>query len=163
MIVLGIDPGIAQMGWGIVKKVRGKKSKTGDGVKHVSHGSIKTSSSKPLSKRLLEIKRGVGELVTEHGVEEIAIERIIFNVNKASAISVAQSYGVILLLAGEKGLPVSEHNALEAKHRLTGDGRADKKSVQKELKKRFKLKKHPTPVHAADALAVALCHIEKLK
>jgi len=161
MIILGIDPGIAQMGWGIVRKVKSGKSKIKERVEHINHGSIKTSSSDSLPKRLFLIKRGVEELVEEHAVTEIAIERIIFNVNKASAISVAQSYGVILLLAGEREIPVYEYNALEAKYRLTGNGRADKKSVQREIKKRFKLKKHPTPVHAADALAVALCHLEK--
>lgn len=154
MIILGIDPGTAQMGWGIVKKQKAK-------VKYVSHGSIKTSPKEPLSQRLLTIKRGVEELVDEHNVSEIIIERVVFNVNKKSAISVAQSYGVILLLAGERNLPAYEYNSLEAKLCVAGHGRADKKVVQQALKKRLRLKKHPTPVHAADALAIALCHIEK--
>lgn len=173
MIILGIDPGTAQMGWGIVKKqkattakrqgpVKGGKSKKQKAkVKYVNHGSIKTSPKEPLSRRLLVIKRGVEELVDEYNVSEIIIERIVFNVNKRSAISVAQSYGVILLLAGERDLPVYEYNSLEAKLCVAGHGRADKKVVQQALKRRFRLKKHPTPVHAADALAIALCHIEK--
>ena len=161
MIILGIDPGTAQMGWGIVekKKAAGKSQK--DRIKYVNHGMIKTSSKELLSKRLLIIKRGVEELVNENKVEEIVIERVFFNVNKRSAISVAQSYGVILLLAGERDIPVYEYNALEAKLLLAGHGRADKKLVQLALKKKLRLKKHPTPVHSADALAIAVCHIEK--
>jgi len=166
MITLGIDPGTAEMGWGIIES---KKSPPKAGppraekVKYVSHGMIKTSSEEPLSKRLLIIKRGVEELVDAHAVDEIVIERVVFNVNVASAISVAQSYGVILLLAGERDLPVYEYNALEAKLIVAGHGRADKKLVQQAIKKRLRLKEHPTPVHSADALAIAICHLEKGK
>ncbi|HEB13852.1 MAG TPA: crossover junction endodeoxyribonuclease RuvC [candidate division WWE3 bacterium] len=164
MKILGIDPGTAQMGWGIVKKIRNPKRKTNKfRVVYVDHGSIKTSPKEPLSKRLLTIKRGVEEVVDEHEVSEIVIERVVFNVNKRSAISVAQSYGVILLLAGERDLPVYEYNALEAKLYIAGHGRADKKVVQKAVQKHLKLKEHPTPVHAADALAIALCHIKKVE
>jgi len=86
---------------------------------------------------------------------------VVFNVNVASAISVAQACGVILLLAGERDLPVYEYNALEAKLIVAGHGRADKKLVQQAIKKLLRLKEHPTPVHAADALAIAICHLEK--
>jgi crossover junction endodeoxyribonuclease RuvC len=168
MITLGIDPGTAEMGWGIVESsakggsASGQKKKKEE-VKYVNHGMIKTSSEEPLSKRLLIIKRGVEELVDAHAVDEIVIERVVFNVNVASAISVAQSYGVILLLAGERDLPVYEYNALEAKLIVAGHGRADKKLVQQAIKKRLRLKEHPTPVHSADALAIAICHLEKGK
>jgi crossover junction endodeoxyribonuclease RuvC len=163
MITLGIDPGTAEMGWGVVEskksKVKNKKWET----KYRDHGMIKTSSEEPLARRLVTIKRGVEDLVEKHRVEEIVIERVVFNVNVASAISVAQSYGVILLLAGERDLPVYEYNALEAKLVVAGHGRADKKLVQQAVKKRLHLKEHPTPVHAADALAIAICHLEKGK
>jgi len=162
MRILGIDPGTAQMGWGIIRKTQNRKSKKQDWeVEYINHGVIKTYPKEPLSKRLLTIKRGVEELVDEYEVSEIIIERVVFNVNKRSAISVAQSYGVILLLAGERDLPVYEYNALEAKLYVAGHGRASKKVVQEAVKKRLGLKKHPTPVHASDALAIALCHIEK--
>ncbi|OGC59903.1 crossover junction endodeoxyribonuclease RuvC [candidate division WWE3 bacterium RIFCSPLOWO2_01_FULL_53_14] len=171
MITLGIDPGTAEMGWGIVEKLTANsKQQTAGGksvsrkplaVRYVSHGMIKTSSEEPLSKRLMIIKRGVEELVDAHHIDEIVIERVVFNVNVASAISVAQSYGVILLLAGERDLPVYEYNALEAKLIVAGHGRADKKLVQQAIKKLLRLKEHPTPVHAADALAIAICHLEK--
>ncbi len=161
MIILGIDPGTAEMGWGIVESKESKETPKKWKVKYRDHGMIKTPSDEPLSKRLVTIKRGVEHLVKEHGVEEIVIERVVFNVNKRSAISVAQAYGVILLLAGEQDLPVHEYNALEAKLVVAGHGRADKKVVQQAIKKRLRLKEHPTPVHAADALAIALCYIEK--
>ncbi|MEX0888126.1 MAG: crossover junction endodeoxyribonuclease RuvC [Patescibacteria group bacterium] len=162
MITLGIDPGTAEMGWGIVEEQRSKVSaKGGSAIKYHSHGMIKTPSDQPLSKRLVTIRRGVEELVDAHKVDEIVIERVVFNFNVASAISVAQSYGVILLLAGERDLPVYEYNSLEAKLIVAGHGRADKKLVQQAIKKRLRLKEHPTPVHAADALAIAICHLEK--
>jgi len=161
MIILGIDPGTAEMGWGVIESQKGKNKSAGP--KYVNHGMIKTSSDEPLSKRLLIIKRGVEDVVDAHAVDEIVIERVVFNVNVASAISVAQSYGVILLLAGERDLPVYEYNALEAKLIVAGHGRADKKLVQQAIKKRLHLKEHPTPVHSADALAIAICHLEKGK
>ncbi|OGC44615.1 crossover junction endodeoxyribonuclease RuvC [candidate division WWE3 bacterium RBG_19FT_COMBO_53_11] len=161
MIILGIDPGTAEMGWGVIESQKGKNKSAGP--KYVNHGMIKTSSDEPLSKRLLIIKRGVEDIVDAHAVDEIVIERVVFNVNVASAISVAQSYGVILLLAGERDLPVYEYNALEAKLIVAGHGRADKKLVQQAIKKRLHLKEHPTPVHSADALAIAICHLEKGK
>lgn len=155
MIILGIDPGTAEMGWGIVEQDKRLEAR------YVDHGVIKTSPEEPLSKRLVIIKRSVEDLVDNHQVDEIVIERVVFNVNKKSAISVAQSYGVVLLLAGERDLPVFEYNALEAKLHLTGYGRSDKKIVQQAIKRHLHLKEHPTPVHAADALAIALCHLIK--
>ena len=164
MITLGIDPGTAEMGWGIIRKIKNPKSKDKkSGLEYIAHGMIKTPSSEPLSQRLVTIKRGVEELVDAHAVEEIVIERVVFNVNVASAISVAQAYGVILLLAGERDLPVYEYNSLEAKLIVAGHGRADKKLVQQSIKKMLRLKEHPTPVHSADALAIAICHLERGK
>ncbi|MEX0587537.1 MAG: crossover junction endodeoxyribonuclease RuvC, partial [Patescibacteria group bacterium] len=131
MITLGIDPGTAEMGWGIVEEQRSKVSaKGGSAIKYHSHGMIKTPSDQPLSKRLVTIRRGVEELVDAHKVDEIVIERVVFNFNVASAISVAQSYGVILLLAGERDLPVYEYNSLEAKLIVAGHGRADPDGAQ---------------------------------
>lgn len=161
MIILGIDPGTAEMGWGIVQSQKSKGKRQKEVVKYVGHGVIKTSPEEHLSKRLVLINRGVEELVKRYAVEEIVIERVVFNVNKRSAISVAQSYGVVLLLAGERDLPVHEYNSLEAKLVIAGHGRADKKVVQQAIKRRLHLKEHPTPVHAADALAIVLCHLEK--
>lgn len=171
MIVLGIDPGTAKMGWGIIKHQKSKSSAKGGstsggkkqnlGIKHIGHGLIKTPSSETVGRRLTTLKQEVGQLLREHEVDEVAVEKIFFNINKKSAIRVAQALGVVHLAASELDIPVYEYNALEAKLLIAGHGRADKKVVQLEMKKRLRLKKHPTPVHAADALAVALCHILK--
>jgi len=154
MIVLGIDPGTAKMGWGIVKKQKA-------GVKYIDHGLIKTPSTDSRGRRLLSLRQEVEQLLKEHEVDEVVVEKIFFNINKRSAISVGQALGIVHLAAAELDIPVYEYNALEVKLFIAGHGRADKKVVQKEMKKRLRLKKHPTPVHASDALATALCHILK--
>lgn len=172
MIVLGIDPGTAKMGWGIVRKVSakggsafgGKSSKSkvqSPGAQYVAHGLIKTPSADSRGRRLSCLRCEVERLLKEHEVAEVAVEKIFFNINKKTAISVSQALGIVHLAAADMGIPVFEYNALAVKRLLTGYGRADKKVVQLEIKKRLRLKKHPTPVHAADALAVALCHILK--
>lgn len=158
MIILGIDPGTAQMGWGIVEN-RKPRGKTKNAVKHINHGLIKTSSDRSTGERLSSLKQEVVRLVKEYGVGEIVAERIFFNINKKSAINVSQALGVVHMAANDFNIPIYEYNALEAKRVIAGYGRADKKDIQKEMKKRLRLKKNPTPVHAADALAVALCHL----
>jgi crossover junction endodeoxyribonuclease RuvC len=170
MIILGIDPGTAQLGWGVIQltanskqQTAGRKSrskgKNQNVIKHIDHGLIKTSSSRPKGERLSSLKREVAKLVKEYEVGEIVAEKIFFNINKKSAISVSQALGVIHMAADDFKIPVYEYNALEAKRLVAGYGRADKKDIQKEMKKRLRLKKTPTPVHAADALAIALCHL----
>jgi len=168
MIVLGIDPGTAKMGWGVVEKKKGKsknKKRRSQGskvsIRHVAHGMFKTPSSEPKGKRLASLKQEVGQLLKEYKVDEVVAEKIFFNINKKSAISVSQALGTVHLVAAELNVPVYEYNALEVKLLIAGHGRADKKIVQAEIKKKLRLKKHPTPVHAADALAVACCHILK--
>jgi crossover junction endodeoxyribonuclease RuvC len=156
MVILGIDPGMAQMGWGVVQQ-----TKSNPLVKHIDHGLIQTSPNDTTGKRLSFLKRDVIQLLKIHEVDEVVAEKIFFNVNKRSAISVGQALGVVHLAAAEADLPVYEYNALEAKLLIAGHGRADKKVVQKAIKKELRLKKNPTPVHAADALAIALCHILK--
>lgn len=168
MIVLGIDPGTAKMGWGIVKKqqIKGKnKKKRSRGskvsIKHIGHGMIKTPSDDSKGKRLASLKQEVGQLLREYQVDEVAAEKVFFNINKKSAINVSQALGTVHLVAAELNVPIYEYNALEAKLLIAGHGRADKKFVQDQMKKRLRLKKHPTPIHAADALAIACCHILK--
>lgn len=159
MIVLGIDPGTAQMGWGIVEssKFKDQKSK----IKYIDHGLIKTPSTDSRGKRLSCLRCEIGGLLREYEVAEVAVEKIFFNINRKTALSVSQAVGIVHLAAADLDIPVFEYNALEVKRLITNHGRADKKVVQKEMKKRLRLKKHPTPVHAADALAVAYCHILK--
>jgi crossover junction endodeoxyribonuclease RuvC len=163
MITLGIDPGIAQMGWGIIEQTAGRKLKAkGKGensIKHVDHGLLQTPSTDPQGVRLAFLKQEIERLIKEFAVGEVTVEKIFFNINKKTAISVSQSLGIVHLAAAESDIPVYEYNALEAKRLVTGYGRADKKDIQKEIKKRLRLKKKPTPVHAADALAIAFCHL----
>ncbi|PJC22478.1 crossover junction endodeoxyribonuclease RuvC [candidate division WWE3 bacterium CG_4_9_14_0_2_um_filter_48_10] len=164
MIILGIDPGTAKMGWGIIQYQK-SQPKAGppraEKIKHLGHGLIKTPSSDSIGKRLAVLKEEVEHLLKEHKVDEVVVEKIFFNINKRSAISVGQALGIVHLAAAEFDIPVYEYNSLEVKLLLAGYGRADKKVVQKEMKRRLRLKKHPTPVHAADALAAAFCHILK--
>ena len=156
MIILGIDPGTAKMGWGVIENSTAAKKKK---VRYVAHGVIETPSSHSRGKRLSSIRKQLLALMNEHCVEEVAAEKVFFNINKKTATTVSQALGVVHLAAAEKKLPVMEYNALKAKLLLAGYGRADKKAVQKEVKKRLRMKKTPTPVHAADALAIALCHL----
>ena len=177
MIILGIDPGIADLGWGIIEKSKAtpaKRGVTAKGrskdqrlkrgarkwrLKYVAHGVIKTSSGEPTANRLWEIKSVIDRLLGEYSVDEMAVERIVFNINRRTAIIVAKAHGAVLVAAGKRNIPTYEYNALTAKRLVTGDGRADKKTVQLGVKRKLRLKKHPTPVHGADALAMALCHI----
>lgn len=161
MIILGIDPGTAEMGWGVIESQKSKIKNRNVGVKYVGHGVIKTPSTDSQGDRLSSLKEEIVRLVGEYKVGEVAAEKIFFNINKKTAISVSQALGVVHLAAAEVSVPIYEYNALEAKRLLTGYGRADKKVVQIEVKKRLRLKKHPTPVHASDALAIALCHVCK--
>lgn len=172
MIVLGIDPGTAQMGWGIVQLTANSKQRTAGRkpkavsrklIKYIDHGMIKTPSTDSRGKRLSCLRCEVEKLLREYEVDEVVVEKIFFNINKRSAISVGQALGIVHLAAAELEIPVYEYNALEVKLFIAGHGRADKKVVQKEMKKRLRLKKHPTPVHASDALATALCHILRSK
>ncbi len=160
MIVLGIDPGTAKMGWGVVES-QAAENKKKNVVRYVDHGMIETPATDPLPQRLLTIRDEVGKLMSDYEVGEVVIERVVFNVNKRSAISVAQAYGAVMVAAAELEIPVHEYNSLEVKLSVAGYGRADKKSVQQQVKCKLCLKKCPTPNHAADALAVALCHILK--
>jgi crossover junction endodeoxyribonuclease RuvC len=161
MIILGIDPGTADMGWGVVEKTQSPKSKTQNNVRYVDHGVIQTTPDESRGKRLFFLKEEIIRLIKEYGVEEVGAEKIFFNINKKTAISVSQALGAVHIAAAEVDIPVFEYNALEAKLLITGYGRSGKKVVQEEIRKRLGMEKHPTPVHAADALAIAICHIEK--
>ncbi len=165
MIVLGIDPGTAMMGWGIVKEGGRKKGEKRTPRKppilHVEHGIIRTKPDDPKGERLTILKGKVGRLLREYKVDAVVAEKIFFNINKRSAISVSQALGIVHLAASEVNLPVYEYNALEVKLSIAGYGRADKKTVQKLMQKKLGMKKHPTPFHAADALAVAYYHLLK--
>lgn len=165
MVILGIDPGTARTGWGVVKK-----SKTGrpDGfpVEYVAHGCIVTSKDMEMGKRLLLLRKELKRLITNFKPECVVIERVFFGRNLLTATVVGQAKGVVIMTVAEYSLPVFEYTGLSAKLYLTGDGRADKKLVQKMVRKALNSTKRHLPFSAkdkafddaADGLAIAMYH-----
>lgn len=151
MIILGIDPGTAQTGYGIIDCSK-------EGLKKIDHGTIKTSVNDHPPQRLKSIHLQITKVLQEHKPKVMVIESLFFNVNAKSASAVGQAIGVVKLAAAQKKIQVLEYSPLRIKKELTGKGRADKKEIQSEVRKRLRLRKIPRPTHAADALAVAICH-----
>lgn len=152
MKALGIDPGTATTGYGILDE-------TGDTVKVIDYGCIKTSKNEPSQKRLEKICKDLKKIISKHKPNCVVVERLFFGNNAKTAMSVGQARGVILLAASQSGVDIAEYTPMEVKMAITGYGRADKKQVQQMVKRLLKLKVMPKPDDAADALAVALCHI----
>ena len=150
-VVLGIDPGLAETGFGIISCKKEKAT-------HVCYGCFKTTNKNTPPEGLKEIFESTMAVLEEHQPQILAMESLFFSVNVRSASAVGQAIGVIKLAAAQKGIAVSEYPPLKIKMKLVGKGRAKKPEVQEEVRKRLKLEKTPRPNHAADALAVALCH-----
>jgi len=150
MIILGIDPGTAITGYGIIS--------CSEKTKLIAHGSIKTSKALSSSKRLDLIYCRISQIIREYKPQVLAIESLFFNSNAKSALAVGQAMGVIKLAAAKKKIEVVEYPPLKIKMVLTENGRAKKNHIQTSVRKILKLKKVPRPTHAADALAVAICH-----
>lgn len=149
-IILGIDPGIADTGYGIIKDEGGK-------LTCLKYGSIKTQSGLDLSLRLKLLYEELGEIIDEYVPEEAAVEKIFFNKNVKTALIVGQARGVVLLLLKQKNLPLSEYTPGQIKQSVASYGKADKRQVQKMVKLILGLKTLPQPDDAADALAAAIC------
>jgi len=150
MRVMGIDPGLATTGYGIVDR-------DGDSYILVEAGVITTPPEEPLARRLKTIYEGMQELIAEFHPDELAVEELYFAKNVKTAISVAQARGVVLLAAHE--LPIAGYTPLEVKLQITGFGRAVKHQIQGMVTRLLGLKTRPQPDDAADALAIALCHL----
>jgi crossover junction endodeoxyribonuclease RuvC len=150
MIVLGIDPGTAATGYGLVER-------EGSQLRLIDYGCLQTLPTQELPVRLLEIHRAVTELILTHKPAQLGIERLFFNRNVQTAFAVGQARGVVLLAAAEHGLPVFEYGPHEVKMAVTGYGRADKGQVQRMVQAVLGMKMLPKPDDAADALAVAIC------
>jgi len=148
---MGIDPGLAHAGWGIV-------SHDGQRGRHVAHGVLNTKSNQPSSLRLQSLFKGLCSVLEEYKPESVAIETLYFAKNISSALPVAQARGVLLLAAAESGIPAFEYTPLQIKQAVVGNGRADKNQVQMMVALLLKLPESPKPDHAADALAAAICH-----
>lgn len=149
MLVLGIDPGTARMGYGLVLK-------NGTSYQPLGYGIIELSKETTQVERLERIYTGVQELIERYGPQYVAVEELFFFKNHTTVISVAQARGVILLAARQAGLPVFECTPLQVKQGLTGYGRADKAQVAGMVKVLLNLSKIPKPDDITDALAVAI-------
>ncbi len=163
MIILGIDPGTATTGYGIIKtkKTLNQKGRANKNrppfFQCVNYGIISTLPSETPEKRLKKIHAEVIKIIKEYQPEILAIEKLFFFKNNTTAMPVSQAKGVVLLAAAQKGVPVKEISPLEVKMAITGYGRADKKQIQKMVKYLFNLEDIPKPDDAADALAIAAC------
>ena len=150
MRIIGIDPGTARLGFGIID--------AGDGYAAVDYGTIETSAKVAMAQRLLELYEALTHLITTHSPESMAIEQLFFSRNVTTAITVGQARGVALLAAAQAGIPVTEYTPAEVKQAISGYGNADKQQVQFMVQLLLELDTVPYPDDAADALAVALCH-----
>lgn len=150
MIVLGIDPGTAMTGYGIV-------SREGSRLRAIDFGCFQTIPDRELPDRLRMIHQAVTELIELHQPACVGVERLFFNKNAHSAFAVGQARGVVLLAAAQHGLPVFEYGPHEVKIAVTGYGRAAKEQVQRMVQTILGLDEVPRPDDAADALAVAIC------
>ena len=157
MIVMGIDPGTATTGWGIVKKMQNANCKM------QNYGTIKTEAKTEFPERLKKIYRELRKIIKKYKPNVVVIEELFFAKNVKTAISVGQARGVAILAAVQSGIEVREFTPLQIKQALVGYGRAEKFQVQKMVKALLGLKEIPKPDDAADALAVAICHINSAK
>ena len=151
MIILGIDPGIAIVGYGIIEYKNNK-------FKVIDYGAIFTPASTSTTKRLEKIYKGIDILIKNYNIDEVGIEELFFNKNVKTAITVAQARGVILLACSHNDKPIYEYTPLQVKQGVVGYGRAKKLQVQQMVEIILNLKEIPKPDDVADALAVAICH-----
>lgn len=151
MLTLGIDPGTARFGFGLIDGDRQ--------VRHVTHGCLTTLASQPLGGRLARIRDGLTRLFERHAITDVAVERLGYARRLTSAVDVSHAIAVAHLVAADYGLPVEEYAPPEIKLAVTGHGGADKESVQDMVRRFLELERPPRPDHAADALAVAICHV----
>ena len=151
MVILGIDPGYAIVGYGVIEADRNR-------YKVLDCGVITTPAKIPIENRLVSIHKGITELIEEYSPRCMSIEELFFNSNHTTAIPCAEARGVILLAAKQRGLEIYEYTPLQVKQSVVGYGRAEKKQVISMVTTILGLSKPPKPDDAADALAIAVCH-----
>lgn len=151
MRILGIDPGIAIVGFGLIESNRGS-------VRMLQYGAVTTEAGLPLATRLVQIENDMTALIAQLKPDEIAVEELFFSKNITTGIAVAHGRGVILCTAERLGVPIFEYTPMQVKQAVAGYGLADKKQVMDMTKQLLKLKAVPKPDDAADALAIAICH-----
>ena len=156
MIVMGIDPGTATTGYGFIRENKNH-------MDLVEYGTINTSPKQKPHERLAIISEQLTALISKYMPDSVAVEQLFFTTNAKTAIKVGEARGVILLTAAKQGVVVAEYTPLQVKQALTGYGKADKKQIQYMVKMLLKCKETPKPDDAADALAIAICHINSRK
>lgn len=152
MKILGIDPGTGRCGFGVIEVDAGNKARM------VTAGVISTPAHTPLADRLLDIFNSLNEIMDECRPDEVSVEKLFFNTNITTGITVAEARGVVLLAARRRELPIAEYTPLQIKQSLTGYGRAEKKQMQEMVRIHLGLKEIPRPDDAADALGAAVTH-----
>ncbi|HPX70809.1 MAG TPA: crossover junction endodeoxyribonuclease RuvC [Bacillota bacterium] len=151
MRILGIDPGYAIMGYGIVDK-------KGSSFVPVAYGAITTDKEMSMPQRLKTLYAGLMELIDEYSPDEVSIEELYFNTNAKTVIFVGEARGVAILACSNNGLPIYEYTPMQIKTCIAGNGHADKTQVQAMIRRILALEKAPRPDDVADALAAAVCH-----
>ena len=151
MRILGIDPGLATVGWAVLDSARGN-------LRPVAFGAITTPAHTDIEARLLMIKNDLETIIEKYTPDEMAIEELFFNTNITTGIAVAEARGVILCTAHAKGLKISEYTPLQVKQAVVGYGKAEKHQVIAMVTSLLKLQKPPKPDDTADAVAIAICH-----
>jgi crossover junction endodeoxyribonuclease RuvC len=156
MVVLGIDPGLANTGYGVVVRRSGRLSALDGGV-------IETRAGLPTERRLALLHARVRDLIAEHEPAAVAMEALFFGQNVGTAFAVGQARGAVLVAAGEAGIPCVDYTPQQVKSAVCGAGRAPKDQVQRMVQALLRLPAPPSPDHAADALAVAVCHATRAR
>lgn len=149
-IILGLDPGLAATGWGVIRA-------EGNRIAHVAHGTVKTPASAAMAERLMALNDGLMAVIAQHGATEAAVEEVFVNANPQSTLKLGQARGVVLLSAARAGLPVEEYATRLVKKALTGTGAAEKAQVQAMVERLLPGVK-VVGADAADALAIAIAH-----
>ena len=152
-VILGIDPGTVVTGWGVVQAI-------GSTLRHVGHGTVNASAAESQSKRLSRIYRALSKVMIEFRPDGVSLERVFFAQNVQSALKLGQARGVALLAAAEQGVEVHEYSAVEIKSAVVGFGHATKQQVQMMTGSLLRVAGR-VPVDAADALAAAICHLNR--
>ena len=154
MIIMGIDPGLATVGWAIVESGKGIN------VRPIAYGAIRTPAHTDIEARLLMIQRDIEEIIGRYHPEEMAIEELFFNTNITTGIAVAEARGVILCTAHRLGVKISEYTPLQVKQAVVGYGKAEKHQVIAMVTSILRLPAPPKPDDTADAVAIAICHAQ---
>ena len=153
MIILGIDPGLATVGWGVIESERGS-------VRPIAYGAITTPAHTDIEARLLMIQNDIETIIEKYKPSEMAIEELFFNTNITTGIAVAEARGVIICTAHKLGVKISEYTPLQVKQAVVGYGKAEKRQVIAMVTSIPKLQKPPRPDDTADTVAIAICHAQ---